>query len=157
MCGYFFPLNFPVCLLYPSIGGGLMVACPPLPVWKTQADTRTVHVALPGPGLAALRGLAKPQPLPSVTAGPAAPCWAGGPGGGASLLTAAGSPLSPSQLCIGSARPWAPSAVGRCARRQRCKLLLFGVPGESTRKERRHQCHGPALLLSFLQRRGKNQ
>lgn len=41
-----------------------------------------------------------------------------------------------------------------CARRLCYKLqFLFGVLTEkNTRKDRQDQCHGPALLLSFLKR-----
>lgn len=46
-----------------------------------------------------------------------------------------------------------------CARWPRDQpQLLFGVArDENAGKESEHQCHGPALLLSFLKRWGKNQ
>lgn len=45
-----------------------------------------------------------------------------------------------------------------CARRPWGKLQsLFGEPWENTWKEGEHRYHGPALLLSFLKRGGKNQ
>ena len=87
---------------------------------------------------------------------------AGARGGGAFLLPAAS---APSSACLPACLP-----AGRapCAAARRALVLLrgpwdkpqslFGKPGEkNTRKEREHQCHGPALLLSFLKRWGKNQ
>ena len=160
--GFFFsPFEFP-CVITAFVcrrKEGPVVVCSRLPFLKTHPQSHAAHVALTsGRQLPVLRELGERratsfprEPAPEQLRG------AGARGGGAFLLPAAS---APSSACLPACLP-----AGRapCAAARRALVLLrgpwdkpqslFGKPGEkNTRKEREHQCHGPALLLSFLKR-----
>lgn len=158
--------NYRICLQEK----GLLVVCSPLPFLETYLQSRAAHMALiSGRELPALWELGErraasfpesqsrfPESQPRIS------CVGLGPG---EVEPACSQRLRepPSSESIPAAA--LPALVllrgveeAGCARGPWGKLqLLFGEPGENTRRERERQCHGPALLLSFLKRRGKNQ